>query len=126
MSTSTAVAAEKIIEVEEGGNPASITWEKPPYQQWAAREESLIQKIETEKASSSSWLGPNAYWTRTGSSLELAAREVNVPLQRRVTQIDVKVDYDPRVGKSRGDLTLLFADRDSNGSLRSEMASVYF
>lgn len=125
MSTSAAAAAEKMIAIEEErGVGYDLLMAQFP--RWSATEPALIAGIEAEDDEPRSWLWPEPAWARTMVSQWDMPGEMLVPLERRVTRVDVTGDYDPHVGKSRGDLTLLFAEQDERGALRRERLSVYF
>lgn len=125
MSTSAAAAAEKMIAIEEErGLVNELLLARLP--RWSATEPALIAEIEAEDYEPRSWLWPEAGCARTTASQWDVPGEMLVPLERRITNVDVTGEYDPHVGMSRGDLTLLFAERDEQGALRRERVSVYF
>lgn len=126
MSTSTSAAAERIIEVEEGCGAAELA--RAFRGDWAAAvERQLVTDIEAEDGDPRSWLGGDgarAVWWVVGEARtrwERPGAEI-VPLWRRITQVDVLAEYSPRIGKSRGDMVLTFADRES----RKQTVTVYF
>lgn len=126
MSTSAAAAAEKMIAIEE----CALQVDQHPHEarlpRWSAIEPALIAGIEAEDHEPHSWLGQQAEWAMTAASQWGVLGEIIVPLERRITQVDVTGEYDPHIGRSRGDLTLLFAGRDERGLMRRERVSVYF
>ncbi|KAF3760884.1 hypothetical protein M406DRAFT_334507 [Cryphonectria parasitica EP155] len=163
MSTSTAAAARKVIEVEETGGLSrnsssgpSATLEQQQQQQqqqqreeednnsgfsfssssslpsynvggWSAVEAALNREIEAEDPRS--WLGPHCarrWASESKMGWGVLPGDFVVPLRRRVTHLGVLAEYDPRVGRSRADLVLHFADWGVDGQLRREMLSVYF
>lgn len=132
MSTSAAVVAQKLIEIEEAGLqgttglsdsalvPAFCTLEPI-----TAFEQDLIKQFEAEDLDPQSWLLGAEFWTaRTGWDLPGAAI---IPLERRITEVSTFAQpYDPRKGRSKADVTLFFADPDLRGDLRTEIISVNF
>lgn len=122
MSTSAAAAAEKMIAIEEERGIDNT----PLMARWAAIESALVAGIEAEDHEPRSWLGQEAKWAMTTASQWDSPGEILVPLERRITQVDVTGEYDPHIGRSRADMMLLFAGRDERGLLRRERVSVYF
>lgn len=122
MSTSTAAAAERMIAIEEEGLE-NLQGQVP---QLGQLELILGAKIEAEDHEPRSWLGPEREWTMDGASKWNVPGEMLVPLERRITQVDVTVEYDAHIGKSRGDLLLTFAGPNECGLLRRRRVSVYF
>lgn len=133
MSTSAALAAGKLIELEEGPEGAAAWAGTVSTREWAGREQRLVAQIEAEDdAGPRSWLGGRRGVWRPAVSAEEEVGwdqmlgQVVVPPERRVLETDVLVEYDPQVGRSRGELVLLLADRDESGGLRKETVVVYF
>lgn len=127
MSTSAAAAAEKMIAIEEE-RPLQVAQylHEAQLPRWSAIEPGLIAGIEAEDYEPRSWLGQEAQWAIKAASQWFMPGEKLVPLERRITQVDVTGEYDPHIGRSRGDLVLSFAGRDERGLLRREKVSVYF
>lgn len=122
MSTSAAAAAGRMVAIEEAGlRDARTTF----HARWAAAESVLMTGIEAENADPRMWLGREVHWTVATSTWDVQG-EVLVPLEQRITQVDVTAAYDAHIGSSRGDLVLTFAGRHENGLLRRERVSVYF
>ncbi|KAJ4418696.1 hypothetical protein N0V82_005367 [Gnomoniopsis sp. IMI 355080] len=124
MSTSAAAAAERMVEIEESGLDVPLTSQTVP--RWVELEPTLIAKIAAEEYEPRSWLGPEAEWAVEAASKWDVPGEVLVPLERRITQVDVTAEYDAHIGRSRGDLVLTFAGPDECGLLRRGRVSVYF
>ncbi|KAJ4395814.1 hypothetical protein N0V93_000028 [Gnomoniopsis smithogilvyi] len=122
MSNSAAAAAERMIQIEEEGLD-NLTVQLP---QWETLEPTLMADIEAEDREPRSWLGPEAKWGVKAASKWNVSGAVIVPLERRITQVDVSAEYDAHVGRSRGDLVLIFAGRDDCVPLRRGKVSVYF
>lgn len=133
MSTSASAAAEKIIEAEEGCGAAVMAAELPRAfrgDRAAVVERQLVKDIEAEDGGPRSWLGGDGAvvgWTagEARTRWELPGAEV-VPLRRRIAQLDILADYSPRIGKSRGELVLTFADRNWKGESRKQTVTVNF
>lgn len=156
MSTSAGAAAARLVEVEEGSVDLPATVAKVFCQRqrrrrrhrhrgdrdgdgdgdgdwdWeggsVALEKETIRDIEAEKdGDPGSWLGPDVAWMvpRSGWPGDMSGASV-VPLQRRVAQVEVRAEYDPRVGKSMADLDLTFAERGVDGALRKQTVSINF
>ncbi|PSR90292.1 hypothetical protein BD289DRAFT_221329 [Coniella lustricola] len=152
MSTSTAVAAAMVVEIEErgglvgGGERTGNKGKKRHVFRggWAAAEAALIREIEAENADPRSWLGPNVAWQQlhhdpaaaasASASASAPASKMGwdvpaaliVPLHKRVLQVDVRVEYQPRIGESRGVLILSFWDQSVLGGVRVEEVPVSF
>lgn len=122
-STSAAAAAGRITAIEEEGLDLSVATAR--LATWAAIEPALIAGIGAEDHDPRSWLGREVHWAVAVSAWDVPG-EVVVPLQRRITQVDVVAEYDAHVGRSRADLALIFAGRNENGLLRRKTVSVYF
>lgn len=149
MSTTTAIAAGKIVEIEERGRNVGLgemddngdvematTWTKKGKKKqqhlfrggWAAVETALIHEIEAENhaVDPRSWLGPDAAWHTTSKIGWDVPAEVVVPLHKRVLQVDIRVEYKPRIGESRGLLILSFVDETIPEGLRAEEVVITF
>lgn len=132
MSTSAAVVAQKIIEIEEAGSrgeawvsdmtmvPAFCTLEPI-----TAFEQELVKQFQVEDLDPQSWLLGSGLWTAR-TKWEVPATTL-IPLERRITEVSTFAQpYDPRKGRSKADVALFFADRDLNGHMRKEVISVSF
>lgn len=132
MSNSAAVVAQKLIEIEEAGThgtkalsdsvlvPAFCT-----LQPVTAFEQVLIKQFEAEDLDPQSWLLGAGLWTAT-TKWDTPGRAL-IPLRRRITDVSTFAQpYDPRKGRSKADVALLFADYDVRGDLRRETISVNF
>lgn len=132
MSTSAAVVAQRIVEIEEAGLrgatwisgtalvPALCTL-KPI----TAFEQELIKQFEAEDLDPQSWLFGAGLWTAK-TRWEVPGAEL-VPLEKRITEVSTFAQpYDPRKGRSKADVALFFADYDLKGDMRKEIISVNF
>lgn len=123
-STSVAAAAQKIIEVEERDFPISVA-------DWVSAcgctdiDERVWADIEAEHKNPRLWLGGKPLGSTARTAWYMPG-EVTVPLRNRVLRVDVLTDYDPRMLKSRADLTIYFADNDRAGHFRTEFVTIYF
>lgn len=124
MSTSAAAAAARMVAIEEE-EEVGLAARLP---KWATVEPAIIAGIEGEDLEPRSWVVEGRWKVMVAAvgSEWVVPGEVLVPLERRITQVDVTAEYDAHVGRSRGDLTLIFAGRDEFGLLRCERVSVYF
>lgn len=128
-STSTAEAAARIVELEEGG--AAVVARVlgggggSGEGDWADVEATLVRSIEAENLDPGSWLGRDAGWLAAKTCWPFPG-ELVVPPWRRVAQVDVAAELDPRAGMSKAKLDLTFADRDSEGMLRKEAVTIFF
>lgn len=132
MSTSAAVVAQKLIEIEEAGMhgtkalsdsvllPAFCTLEPV-----TAFEQVLIKQFEAEDLDPQSWLLGARLWTAT-TRWDMPGKAL-IPLERRIVDVSTFAQpYDPRKGRSKADVTLSFADYDLRGAPRQEIISVNF
>ncbi|KAG6359010.1 hypothetical protein INS49_012530 [Diaporthe citri] len=132
MSTSAAVVAQKLIEIEEAGMhgtkafsdsvlvPAFCTLEPV-----TAFEQVLIKQFEAEDLDPQSWLLGAGLWTAR-TKWDMPGRAL-IPLERRIADVTTFAQpYDPRKGRSKADVTLSFADYDMSRELRQEIISVNF
>lgn len=132
MSTSAAVVAQKLIEIEEGGFQGTTRLSDsvlvPSFctlEPITAFEQYLIKQFEAEDLDPQSWLLGAEFWTaRTRWDVPGAAL---IPLERRITEVSTFAQpYDPRKGKSKADVTLFFADPELRGDMREDIISVNF
>lgn len=132
MSTSAAVVAQKLIEIEEAGMygtkapsdsvlvPAFCTLEPV-----TAFEQALIKQFEAEDLDPQSWLLGAGLWTAR-TSWDIPGRAL-IPLEKRITDVNTFAQpYDPRKGRSKADVNLTFAGCDLKGNMREERISVNF
>lgn len=132
MSTSAAVVAQRIVEIEEAGLrgatrisdtvlvPALCTLEPI-----TGFEQELIKQFEAEDLDPQSWLFGAGLWTAK-TRWELPGAEL-IPLERRITEVSTFAQpYDPRKGRSKADVALFFAGCDLKGDMRKETISVNF
>lgn len=126
-STSTAEAAARVMELEEGGAAvvALARGGGGGGADWADIEAALVRSIEAEDQEPGSWLGRDPGWLAAKTRWSMPGEQV-VPLWRRVAQVDVAADLDPRVGMSKAELGLTFADRDVEGNLRKGVVTICF
>lgn len=127
MSSSAGAAAEKIIQVEEAGSAAiqDRLDEWIPATGAAKLEAHTLRVIDAEAEDPRLWLGPDATWNHPHSRWVVPAKEA-VPLGKRVVRMALLSEYNPNMHKSRADLTLTFAKRDTRGKLRREHVITYF
>lgn len=132
MSTSAAVVAQRLIEIEETGSqgtmglagsalvPVFCTLEPI-----TAFEQDLTKQFEAEDLDPQLWLSSEVVWgART--RWDLPGVQL-IPLERRITGVTTFAEpYDPRRGKSKANITLFFADLDLKGDMRRKVISVYF
>lgn len=127
MSSSAGAAAEKIIQVEEADSAPILDrmdeWIPPTGA--AALEAHVLSQIDAEAEDPRLWLGPRAAWIHSHSRWLVPAK-VAVPLGKRVVRMALLSEFDPRMRKSRADLTLTFAKRDAKGKLRRETVATFF
>lgn len=132
MSTSAAVVAQKVIEIEEAGSRGA-TWTSdtvlvPAFctlEPITAFEQELLKQFEAEDHDPASWLLGAGLWTAK-TRWELPGAEL-VPLERRIIEVSTFAQpYDPRKGKSKAEVNLMFADLDLRGEMRKEVISVSF
>lgn len=127
MSSSAGAAAEKIIQVEEAGSSPihDRIDEWIPATGAAELETHVLRLIDAEAEDPRLWLGPRAAWIHPHSKWLVPAK-VAVPLGKRVVRMALLSEYDPRMHKSRADLTLTFAKRDAQGKLRRKTVMTFF
>lgn len=127
MSTSAAAAAARLVEVEEGSLELPAMVASAFCGGWEGLEREIIRAIEAEEDSGppGSWLGPDVAWMAPRTRWDLPGSSL-VPLPRRVTQVDVRGEYDPRVGKSVAELDLTFAQAGVDGEFRRQTVSINF
>lgn len=132
MSTSAAAAAQKLIEVEEAGLQGTVWLSGPTLvpafcslEPVTDFEQKLIKQFKAEDLDPQSWLLGAGLWTAT-TTWDLPG-SVLIPLQRRITEVSTFAQpYDPRKGRSKAEVTLIFADRDLIGDPRKEVISFTF
>lgn len=125
MSTSTGAAVARIIELEEGSLTMSADVARAFRRKWNDIETDIIRTIELEVLDPWSWLGDSAPWMVATSSWDIPG-DLVVPMSRRISQVDVSARYDPRVGKSTGELELTMAEREENGEQRKVKILINF
>lgn len=132
MSTSAAVVAQKVIEIEEAALPVTKRFSNSALvpalctlEPVTAFEQELIKQFEAEDLDPRLWLSGGGFpaartkWDLPGGEL--------VPLERRIAELTTFAQpYDPRSGKSKADVTLFFADCDPRGDIRKKVISVSF
>ncbi|KAL1875438.1 hypothetical protein Daus18300_003177 [Diaporthe australafricana] len=132
MSTSAAAAAQRLIEVEEAGLQGTVWLSGPTLvpeflslEPVTDFEQKLIKQFKAEDLDPQSWLLGAGLWTAT-TRWDLPG-SILIPLERRVTEVSTFAQpYDPRKGRSKADMTLLFADRDQRADPRKEVISFTF
>lgn len=132
MSTSAAVVAQRLIEIEEAGSRGTIRLSNsalvPAFctlEPITAFEQELMKQFESEDLDPRSWLSGERLWVAR-TEWDLPGEQV-IPLDRRITEVSTFAEpYDPRRGKSKADVTLFFADLDLKGDMRREVISVNF
>lgn len=132
MSTSAAVVAQRIVEIEEAGFRGA-TWTSGTalvpglctLDPITAFEQELIKQFEAEDLDPQSWLFGAGLWTAK-TRWEVPGAEL-IPLEKRITEVSTFAQpYDPRKGRSKADIALFFADYDLKGDMRKEIISVTF
>lgn len=132
MSTSAAVVAQRLIEIEESGSRGSTTHSDsvlvPAFctlEPVTAFEQELIKQFEAEDQDPQCWLLGAGLWTAR-TTWDLPGREL-ILLERRISDVSTFAQpYDPRKGKSKADVTFTFAGPDLGGDARKETISVSF
>ncbi|KAG8169128.1 hypothetical protein KVR01_001877 [Diaporthe batatas] len=135
MSTSAAVVAQKLVEIEEGGCPgwrgtmgSSGSALVPAFctlEPITAFEQDLTKQFEAEDLDPHLWLSGEGLWVAR-TEWDLPGEQL-IPLERRITEVSTFAEpYDPRRGKSKADITLFFAGLGSKGDTRREIVSVNF
>lgn len=127
MSSSAGAAAEKIIQVEEAGSSPihDRINEWIPTTGAAELEAHVLRLIDAEAEDPRLWLGPRAAWIHPHSKWLVPAK-VAVPLGKRVVRMALLSEYDSGMHRSRADLTLTFAKRDTQGELRRKTVTTFF
>lgn len=132
MSTSAAVVAQKLIEIEESGSPGTMGLSDsalvPAFctlEPITSFEQELMKQFETEDLDPQLWLSGERPWAAR-TTWDLAGEQL-IPLERRIAEVATFAQpYDPRVGRSKAEITLFFADCDLRGDVRREVISVEF
>ena len=132
MSTSAAVVAQKLIEIEEARSPRAMRLSSPALvpafctlEPITAFEQELIKQFEAEDLDPRLWISCEGLWAAR-TAWDLPGEEL-IPLKRRIAEVSTFAQpYDPRRGKSKADVTLFFADCDFRGDIRREVISVNF
>jgi cholestenol Delta-isomerase len=132
MSTSAAAVAQKIIEIEESGSPETMALSDsalvPAFctlEPTTAFEQELIKQFETENLDPQLWLSGGGFWAAR-TAWDVPGDQL-VPLERRVAEVTpFSQPYDPRSGRSKADVTLIFACNDLKGDVRKEVISINF
>jgi hypothetical protein len=132
MSTSAAVVAQKLIEIEEARSPRAMRLSSPALvpafctlEPITAFEQELIKQFEAEDLDPRLWISCEGLWAAR-TTWDLPGEEL-IPLKRRIAEVSTFAQpYDPRRGKSKADVTLFFADCDFRRDIRREVISVNF